>query len=117
MTASIGVFPYSAPYAIAYRDKGQMIIEGLGGTTTTPTLPYIVLHLNNYVGLTGVYPIDSTGENGAEYVTGQTEFLFSRIGTIVITSASQDRIKGSFTFLCSDSTMVNSGDFDAAIKN
>ncbi len=113
MKASIGGASFSTSNCFAASTGTFVEIEGLGGTLTAPTYPYVTLWLLNYAKTTGTFAIDSTmATNYAQIVTGATSFKIAKSGSITITSVSPN-IVGTFSFTAIDGTAVTGGTFTA----
>ena len=117
MKASIGAMPYIAPYCLAVQNGSQILIEGLGGTTTVPTYPYMALTILKWTGKPAIYVNDSTGTNFVgQYFSSTTSYELANIGSVIITSITADQINGAFSFTCYDGVVVSGGTFAARIK-
>jgi hypothetical protein len=118
MTAAVGTAAYSSPFCLAVRSGSQLMIEGLGGTSTTPTYPYIQVVINQWPGTVGTYPFMPTsiypGGYGA-YYSDPSYGSISDTGAVIITSVAGDLITGGFAFNCSDGVVVSSGAFIARL--
>jgi hypothetical protein len=113
MKASIGGTSFNASNCISVSSGTFVEIEGMGGTATAPTYPYVALWLNNYTKTTGTFTIDSTMlTNYAEVVYSLTSVKLAKSGTITITSTSPS-IVGTFSFTATDGTAVTGGTFTA----
>ena len=114
MSATVAGAPYTSALCIAYTSGNNVEIEA--ETTTagaTLTYPYISLWLNRTSLTTGTFSLDSTQLNNyAEYITSVSTFKLAKSGSITITSISPD-VVGTFSFTCTDSTVVTNGKFVA----
>jgi hypothetical protein len=117
MTASLGSSAYNAPNCIAVPTGTTMVIEGIGGTGTVATFPYVQLIIANWATKTGTYSFDSTlAGSYAQYLLNSTTIKISKSGSVVVTSASATTISGTFSFTCTDGTTVTGGTFTATVQ-
>ena len=114
MKATIGSTAYNAPYCLASSTSGVLVIDGLGGSATAPTPPYVTIVIPSWTSAAGTFNLDSTmTANYAEYILSDTVARISKTGSVIITSVTSTSIAGTFSFSCTDGTAVSSGSFTA----
>ena len=119
MKATIGSTAYNAPNCLAVQTGTQMVIEGLGGTSTVPTFPYMALILTNWNSgiVTATFNFDSTMlKNYAQYLSSSTSAIISKTGSVNVTSVTSTAVSGNFSFTGTDGTVVSGGTFTAQIQ-
>ncbi len=95
-----------------------MSIDGFSGTTLGAVFPDMEIYFSSWAGTTGTFAIDSdiTSQNIAQYILNDSTAKESSTGTVTITSVSSTAIAGTFSFTCSDGTVVSSGSFNAKVQ-
>jgi hypothetical protein len=94
---------------------------GISGSTVTGGIagpPQINLSIGTWSGTTGTFPLtnvtSATEGNFGQYIsTTGVMAKVSSAGNLVITSVTSTQIKGTFSFTCTDGTVVSAGSFTA----
>jgi len=111
MKETIAGKSYSSTYCAAGSSSGYVTIAGSSGTSLT--YPYVTLTLANYNKTTGTFTLDTTLTGSfAEYNKDASTVVLAKSGSVTITSASPN-IVGTFSFTCTDGTVVSGGSFTA----
>ena len=115
MTATVAGTAYKAALCIAYSSSGTMEIEAETTTSgSSLTFPYIALWIKGSSFTVGTFQLDSTMLNNyAEYITSLSTIKKAQSGSVTIASASSDLVSGTFSFTCTDGTVVTDGKFIA----
>jgi hypothetical protein len=114
MKATVGTTAYSVSNCFGVKLDSSLTIEGIAGGTTT-SFPYLAVTLSTWSGNTGTFALDSF-VNFGEYILSDTSAKESKSGTLTITSVSSTTIAGTFSFTCSDGTVVSGGSFNAKVQ-
>ena len=94
---------------------------GITGSTVTGGIagpPQINLSIGSWSGTTGTFPLtnvsSATSGNFGQYIsTTGVLAKVSSAGNLIITSVTSTQIKGTFSFTCTDGTVVSAGSFTA----
>ena len=89
----------------AYKNGGQLIISGTSAQNVK-----IVLNVSNFTGFDAVNTIDNYAVFGTMDSGSGPKLSIANIGYINITETAP-YLKGTFFFVCSDSTYVTHGNF------
>ncbi len=111
--ARIGNTDYYATNCIIFSSGSATIIDGFLSNSISSTYPYMVLSLQNSLGLPGKIKLDNTTGSTARYFTSATHAMVSESGSVVITDISGNNVTGTFSFTCTDGTTVTDGAFTA----
>jgi len=113
MSASVGGTAFSANYCVADTLGGALMIMAFNGTGYTATPPDMIITITSYTGM-GTYNFDSLGvTNIGQYNATASTSKESIAGSVVISSTTSTQVVGTFSFTCSDGTVVSSGKFTA----
>ena len=94
-----------------------MVVQGLSSNSTFPNYPYIELVFPYWSGVLGRYWLDSAATSyHARYWVDAVHLRTSSYGNIIINSASDRIISGSFNFTTLDSLTVSDGTFVARVS-
>ncbi len=117
MNALVSNNAYTAPNCIARPQGNSLLIEGLGPSGSLhPVYPYILLVIPNWHPQVDSIQLDSlTYKSYAQYLTAANQVKISASGVLVINSLTSNTISGRFQFVCTDSTIVDSGAFKAQL--
>jgi len=117
MKATLGSSAYNAGNCIASSNgAGGLTITGLGGSSTSPTPPYVSVEIVTWSNAAGTFNFDSTmTTNFAQYILSDTTSKISKSGSVIVNTVSSTVVTGTFTFTCTDGTVVSGGTFSAKV--
>ena len=114
LKATAGGVSVSSNYCFTAESDSTLAIDGFNLNSTASVFPYITVQIDQWNGAAGTFAFDSTSNNGIGYYFASASVTkTANHGSVTITSVSATDVNGTFTFTCTDGTVISGGTFDA----